>query len=309
MEDATDYLGGGDEKVDGHVPVSGRESGQESPLPRGFTRNWWAGRWLRALTPWVSHTRLARGQVYARGGQVSRLDVQPGLILAHVQGSQAQPYRVTIEVETFSEEVWDRILDAMTGQALYAAQLLNGDMPHGIEDLFESVGASLFPSASDQLKAECSCAGWTNPCKHIVAIYYALGEQLDNDPFLLFVMRGRTREQIMAALRARRIHVGSAVVGSRDPLPSPTAAPPSLDLEQCLEVFWRLGLETEELQIKIAPPEVEAEILKILGDPSFAGKEDLSEKLMEVYRSVSQRALELAFGEYEKVDDGTSSAG
>jgi len=37
------------------------------------------------------------------------------------------------------------------------------------------------------------------------------------------------------------------------------------------------------------------ELLKILGDPAFAEDNLLRERLAEVYRSVSQRALEAAF--------------
>ena len=43
-----------------------------------------------------------------------------------------------------------------------------------------------------------------NPCKHIAAVYYQLGDFFREDPFVLFQLRGRTKEQILEALRLRR---------------------------------------------------------------------------------------------------------
>ena len=90
----------------------------------------------------------------------------------------------------------------MAGQALFAAQLLAGEMPQDIEEAFAAAGVSLFPDRRGDLDTDCSCPDWANPCKHVAATHYILGEQFDEDPFLLFRLRGRTQEQILAALRA-----------------------------------------------------------------------------------------------------------
>ena len=115
------------------------------------------------------------------------------------------------------------MIDALSGQALFAAQLLAGEMPQEIDAVFAAAGSSLFPSTEGELETECSCPDWANPCKHVAATHYILAEQLDEDPFLLFRLRGRTQEQVMAALR-RGAAIRRAQLRNRPPPRSPTPA-------------------------------------------------------------------------------------
>jgi len=59
---------------------------------------------------------------------------------------------------------------------------------------------SLFPQKQRDLKTNCSCPDWSNPCKHIAAVYYLLGEEFDRDPFLIFRLRGIAREDFVKLL-------------------------------------------------------------------------------------------------------------
>jgi uncharacterized Zn finger protein len=263
-----------------------------------FTRSWWAGRWLKALTQFVSPSRLVRAKAYARLGQVMELDVQVGLVLARVQGTQPSPYRVRVEFKVLDDAEWERGIQAMASQAIYAAQLLNGEMPHEIEDVFHSVGVSLFPQNKGDLVTQCTCPDWANPCKHIIAACLLLGERLDSDPFLLFLMRGRAKEQIMATLRTKRADHATGPAPQPRPQVSLFSAPVAdRSLEETLDTFWQMGEEAQSVQVHVAAPQVEMEVLRMLGDPSFAEDEAIGERLAEVYRAVSRKALDVAFGE------------
>jgi len=265
-----------------------------------FAKSWWASRWEQALNRWIDSGRLARGKTYARRGQVTDLDIQVGLVLARVQGTRPSPYRVRIEVNTLSEAEWERAVNAMSEQAIYAAQLLNGEMPHEIDTVFQSVGVSLFPHSESDLVADCSCPDWSRPCKHIAAVYLLVGEYLDADPFLLFVMRGRTKEQIMSALREKRADRAKGPVlagGTVQTGDSHTA--PEMPLDRRLEDFWELDPQVRALSIHVQPPEVELQALKVLGEPSFAEDDQLEARLAEVYRLVSRQALDVAYSEHE----------
>ncbi len=284
------------------------DSADPIPVPDGlkahsqwgeFTKSWWAGRWLKALTRLVNPARLMRGKAYARLGQVIDLDVQVGLVLARVQGTRPTPYRVRMEFKALEDGEWERAIAAMAGQAIFAAQLLNGEMPHEVEGVFRSVGVSLFPQDEGELVTECTCPDSANPCKHIVAVCLLLGERLDDDPFLLFAMRGRAREQIMAALRQKR---AEHAIG-----PAPTLQTtstqlaglvPNTDLEQALGSFWQMGEEIHNMQVRVTPPDVEMEAIRTLGDLSFTEDEALGNRLAELYRAVSRKALDVAFGEH-----------
>lgn len=265
-----------------------------------FAKSWWASRWEQALNHLIDSGRLARGKTYARRGQVMDLDIQVGLVLARVQGTRPSPYRVRIEVSMLSEAEWERAVNAMSEQAIYAAQLLNGEMPHEIDTVFQSVGVSLFPHSESDLVAECSCPDWSRPCKHIAAVYLLVGEYLDTDPFLLFVMRGRTKEQIMSALRERRADraKGPALAGSTAQA-GDAHTTPEMPLDRRLQDFWELDPQVRALSIHVQPPEVELQALKVLGEPSFAEDDQLAARLTEIYRIVSRQALDVAYSEHE----------
>ncbi len=260
-----------------------------------FAQNWWARRWIEVLETYGWSSRLQRGRAYARAGQVLNIDVTPCLIKARVQGSRRTPYKVQIGVEPLDRRAWERAIDALAEQALYAAQLLAGEMPPEIEQVFGTAEASLFPRAHD-LRMACSCPDLAVPCKHIAAVCYLLAEELDRDPFLLFALRGRTREQVMQALQERRAARGTAA----EPAPAVAEALPlarAEDAEPDLTQFWQRDEEVPGVSIRLERPPVDTVLLKRLGPPSFVRRpEAFIGVLSLLYGAVTDRALELAFG-------------
>src|SRR5512143_3056324 len=127
----------------------------------------------------------------------------------------------------------------MAEQAIFAAKLLAGEMPQNIEEAFAAAHVNLFPTSRGDLETECSCPDWANPCKHIAAVYYLLGEQFDADPFLIFRLRGKSKQDIVAMLRERR-----SAPEPRPARPARTSAPAAprpeqaAPLESSLEHFW-----------------------------------------------------------------------
>ena len=122
---------------------------------------------------------------------------------ARVQGSRSKAYRVDIGLESIGEDEWERVMDALSGRALFSARLLAGEMPADIEEAFSGAGVSLFPRKGE-LRTSCTCPDPAEVCKHTAAVHYILAERFDEDPFLLFRLRGRTAEAVISALRARR---------------------------------------------------------------------------------------------------------
>jgi uncharacterized Zn finger protein len=254
-----------------------------------FGKSWWASRWIAALERLVNPARLARGRTYARTGQVVSLDVSAQGVNAVVQGSRPKPYKVSIRFARLSDQEWERVIDAMASQAIYAARLLSGEMPEDIEDLFTAVGASLFPREQEDMHTRCSCPDWANPCKHIAAVHYLLGERFDEDPFLMFLLRGRSQAEIVASLRARR-------AGATEPAAAPEEheqAP-----EPDLVTFWRTPEHTEEVALHFALPESHALPIKRLGPARFVRDQAAFTSAMErMYAQVSEYALLLALGD------------
>jgi len=116
-----------------------------------FGKTWWASRWIDALESLVNPARLARGRTYARAGRVVSLDVDRDGARAVVKGSRAEPYQVTIQFKRLTDAEWDRVIDAMAAEALYAARLLSGEMPEQIEEVFSGTSVTLFPAVEGDL--------------------------------------------------------------------------------------------------------------------------------------------------------------
>ncbi|MBP7960461.1 MAG: SWIM zinc finger family protein [Caldilineaceae bacterium] len=258
-----------------------------------FAENWWALRWIAALERITDSGRLRRGRTYARQGQVLSIVEKKGAIEAKVQGSRSTPYKISIRMEALTPAQWDAVVDALAERAIFTAQLLAGEMPQEIEEAFAAAKVSLFPDTTAALVTDCSCPDWANPCKHVAAAHYILGEQFDEDPFLLFRLRGRDQEQIFAALRAKRTDAAVTLAESGvdyevSPFP---AAPPLADN---LDHFWEMGASLEHFPLTMKEAATPMPILRRLGDPGFL-EGNLEAKLAPHYAAASRKALETAF--------------
>jgi uncharacterized Zn finger protein len=266
--------------------------------------SWWSKRWIAVLESFNMGARLTRGRSYARKGQVVSIEVQKGVVTAKVQGTRSKPYSVKIQLNPISEPDWEKVTEAMASKAIFAANLLSGEMPHDIENVFSESGLSLFPSSKKELGTNCSCPDWANPCKHIAAVYYLLAERFDEDPFLIFKLRGRTKEEIIAALRDKRASSAESEVKTSASDTGESVIP----LAECLDSFWHASDALDSFSVSPDRPEVENAILKRLGDAPFAiGKKNLASLLAKAYEVASDAALKKAAGESEE-DAGTKDA-
>ncbi len=269
------------------------EGGIKAQSKRGaFGESWWAKRWIQVLESFEIGARLSRGRSYARNGQVLSIAIDKGRVTAKVQGSRPKPYDIAIEVKTLSEGDWSKVVDALGRQALFAAKLLAGEMPQDIEPVFAEVGLSLFPAKLQDLKTGCSCPDWSNPCKHIAAAYYLLGEEFDRDPFLIFALRGMSRETLLERLGTKS---GSQVNSDVSQAASVRAAEP---LGAGMEEFWNgLNVANEEPAPIVEIPREAAPLVRRLGGfPFWRGEVPLLEALGATYVAASKRGMDVYVG-------------
>lgn len=175
-----------------------------SPGSRGaFASSWWGEEWIAALEETsMDSGRLSRGRTYARRGAVAEITVTPGKISAKVHGSRPRPYTSSVHVRVLDDEEWDRLLDTVAAKAAHIAALLDRDMPHTLVEDAAKARVLLLP-ADDELDPDCSCPDWGYPCKHAAALCYQIARILDEDPFVLLLMRGRDEDTIMTELHRR----------------------------------------------------------------------------------------------------------
>ncbi|MHB0999081.1 MAG: SWIM zinc finger family protein [Armatimonadota bacterium] len=248
---------------------------------------WWSKKWISVLESFGWDNRLQRGRAYARKGQVLDIHIEPGLVTAKVQGSRSTPYKVSIKLPVLSDDSWECALKTMSEHAAFMAKLLNGEMPDEIEEAFTGK-IQLFPKSSREIDADCSCPDWANPCKHIAAVYYLLAEEFDRDPFMLFLLRGRTKEQVLSTL-----------VKAHAPEELTEAVETSGEHVEPLDAssFFAARNAEKHLLPPIETPVVEASILRRLGSLPLSQPVQMHASLRELYREVSEWAIEKAAGE------------
>ncbi|MEV3970753.1 SWF or SNF family helicase [Streptomyces sp. NPDC050698] len=218
---------------------------------RGFAQTWWGQAWLTALEGTaLDSAQLKAGRRLARAGAVGAVSVRPGRLTAVVQDRDRTAHRADVLLEELSPGQWERFLDMAAERAGHVAALLDRDMPpHLVEDAADA-GVELLPGLGD-LEPRCDCGGWDH-CGHTAALCYQVARLLDQDPFVLLLMRGRAEATVLDDLQTRggstsgaglagpsgvdaaEAYAAGDILPPLPPLPElpdEPGAPPSLDTE------------------------------------------------------------------------------
>jgi uncharacterized Zn finger protein len=261
------------------------------------SREWWSQRWLDLLDSYRFKKRLERARNYSRQGNVQSIKFKAAKVLARVQGSEAEPYKVSLSLDAFTEEEWSYVVETMSQKAIFAAKLLAGEMPQNIEEVFISNGLSLFPFTLGDVHSKCSCPDKVVPCKHIGAVYYQLGDRFSEDPFVLFQLRGRTKEQIISDLRQLRSSKNVETIQETAEI-QPEVSQNQYPVK--LADFWQYA-EPLASSLVVISPAVSETILDTLGTIPFTKDEEnttnspagdlVMKYLQTIYKDVSQKAF------------------
>lgn len=280
----------------------------------GFGESWWARCWIGVLESFNIGARLGRGRSYARNGQVLSIEIEKGEVKAKVQGSRSKPYDIKIHIRTLSAADWRKLAKALSHQAIFLAKLLAGQMPEDIEKAFKGVGLSLFPEKLRDLKTDCSCPDWSNPCKHIAAVYYLLGEEFDRDPFLIFKLRGMSREELGGLLgceskRLDQTGDKTTIRGTKHKPRLPHEGKEVLFSEPLtpdVSKFWSGDSVSDDLFGEVLIPQVPAALPKRIGNfPFWRGEERFLDAIEPNYVKASPLGLNVFLGEKGHFDDSS----
>ncbi len=266
-------------------------------------KEWWTQQWIDLLNSYRFKKRLERARNYARQGNVLSIEFKDQKIISTVQGTAPEPYKQSLWLDTFTDEDWDYIINTMSERAIFTAKLLAGEMPKNIEEVFAANGLRLFPFTLDEIHSRCDCPDKARVCKHIAAVYYLLGDSFSDDPFLLFQLRGRTKEKILAAIRQKRGQTEEEKTTERAtikqeklPKSSTSAIPELINFEQ----FWEYNQQLDSSLVVITPPPSNETILDVLGPiPLGASADIIMDYLNKIYQNISQQAVIKALNQGE----------
>jgi uncharacterized Zn finger protein len=163
-----------------------------------------------------------------------------------------------------------------------------------IEKAFKEAGLSLFPERLKDLKTACSCPDWSNPCKHIAAVYYLLAEEFDRDPFLIFKLRGLNREDLVTLLnRPDKKPTRRKAKPKQEPLHKDEEG-----LTSDISKFWNGESISDDIFGEVRIPPIPAALPKRLGSfPFWRGEEKFLDVMESIYAKASPIGLKVFLGE------------
>lgn len=255
------------------------EAVTDTDAPTAPSPTWVADRWLALLDhvgP-ANARRVQRGRAAARRGAVHDLDITPGTVTGRVREDRVSPYRVTLTWPVPDDDAWAAAVTALASEVRSTAALLDGQLPEEAADVLAEVGVPLVPT-DDTLERSCTCTERTSWCRHVAAVHVAAGAAFAREPFLLLELRGRTRDQLLGALRTDR---GDEPLG------------PGADLDLSGGLYAARG-DIDAVALAPHPVHDPAALLRQLGDPP--GVDD-PRPLIRVIERAAATAWRLAAGD------------
>ena len=184
------------EREAGKLRKKGRAISPVTIEGRKITKNFWGQSWCMNLERYSDFaSRLPRGRSYVCNGLVIDLQIRKGQVTAIVSGSEL--YDVEVTIAPVTRPRWKAICRDCTGSIDSLVELLQGRLAKGVMDRVCREGDGLFP-APGEIKLSCSCPDWAGMCKHVAAVLYGVGARLDEQPQLLFVLRGADEAELIA---------------------------------------------------------------------------------------------------------------
>ena len=275
-----------------------------------FSRTWWGQKFIIAIESFTDSARLGRGRSYARGGKILDFAVNKGNIEAIVRGSvnpyfgvyKEPRYKTVVKIKAIVKKDWTKIIQSMATNASFVSKLLLNEVPENIESSFREVNKNLLPYSESDFQTSCSCPDYSNPCKHIAGLCYRFASELDEDPFLIFELRGLTKEQLHQELA--KTPLGQALIAglkteelAPDPISSYYTRPQTQQLNTAttLKEFWQ-GKTIEPPTIE-EPKEtnISAILVKKAGDMPEFWHQDTSfiATMEELYQRVKTKNRDL----------------
>lgn len=266
---------------------------------------WTADPLFRATLIAAKSAAVEEGHQYALSGQTATLLASLGKITASVQGRSSRPYQLELSFVTWTPEQWDRIISALGQEAIFAARFLVGELPPAAGPLLNSLGiqpplvpmnpgAPAQPGAKNGFdpKITCTCGG-IQPCKHAVAMMHILAERLEDEPLLLFQLRGMPVARVLERIHERRT-LSTRGENQAHPVP-PSASDQTLvtPIENQLHDFWRPGRRLHDLESRPATTHTPHALLRRLGASPLGGRFPLVGLLATIYDTLRARGIAL----------------
>ncbi len=258
--------------------------------------SWWGRSWIKSMLKHGRFYRMQRGIAYSKEQRISNIIIKKGEVFAMCQGTAPVPYRVKIEFTPIVKKQWEQVIFEMGESVEIEAKLLSGEMPQHINKLFLRNGVPLFPVPKQNLDATCNCPDQEIPCKHIAAVILTLASIFDYDPFMLFLLRGMSKEELLAELRKQSLGIielnqqktrGKRAQSKLNEYPKLNFQIPNLK-------------KLKTIEFKIGGSDAVMSVFKELGPPPEITNEQFSSIMHKIYQDASIHVNKMIYNKNTK---------
>ena len=194
------------------VKKTGRVASPVALEGRQIASTFWGRAWCENLEAYSDfENRLPRGRTYVRNGSVVDLQISKGNVTALVAGSEL--YKIEIKIKPLASTLWKSVQAECAGKIDSLIELLQGKLSSAVMKIVTRREHGLFPTPKE-ISLDCSCPDGADLCKHVAASLYGVGARLDQNPGLLFLLRGvDPNDLISKASTAEAVRQTAATTG------------------------------------------------------------------------------------------------
>ncbi|MCW2855761.1 MAG: zinc finger domain protein [Marmoricola sp.] len=164
--------------------------------PSARSNSWWGRAWVRSFEETVLEASdLVTARALARAGRLGAVMVISGMASAVLDPGSPTAVIAQVRVRRLDGPAWSAFDAELAREAGHLAALESGELPADLVEHADDAGVEIVPGPGD-LDTACECDSWAQPCLHALALLYQLAWLMDSNPYVLLLLRGRTREQL-----------------------------------------------------------------------------------------------------------------
>lgn len=157
---------------------------------------WWGRAFVRSFEELtVDASDLVSARALARSGRLGAIVVLAAMASAVVDPRSTDPVMAQVRLTCLDVAGWTTFAAEVARESRFTAALEASELPVDLVEHADEAGAEVLPGSSE-IETACECAAWGQPCVHALALLYQLAWQIDRDPYVLLLLRGRTSEAL-----------------------------------------------------------------------------------------------------------------
>lgn len=262
---------------------------KENTRQQILAESWWVTSFLQIMQG-SSDPRMVKGRRLAERGQIILSSPYPGGVDAVALGAVGGSPNVSLWLNDLTES-WEIVYRILANHPNLYQSLLSGSYLKELDDLFKEVGISIIPDSLDDLDFRCDCSS-VHICSHVIGTYISLGARLHEDPMLLFLLHGKSREEIIKEVTSLLQDSPSEEI-TRTEIEEHQIGPVESFIDPV--TYYDPGPEFEKINVRLDPSKGrEVDIITRLGPSPFnVGNKNLSDFIRDMYVPASQYTWEL----------------